>query len=463
MSGNFEPFDLAVIGGGISGLTCAHWAARQGRSVVLFEAASSAGGCITTVRSDSYIADGGPQSFLGTKNFTQLVKDAGLEPLLLPASPAAARPYLFVRGRLVPVPQSPQQALLSPLLSPAAKLRALAEPMVRRSEGGDESVAAFVRRRAGAAVLNAVVQPYVAGIFAGDPAKLSMHSAFPTVAAFEQQYGSVLRGVIASRRASHDREGSANGERPKRRVSYAFRGGNDVLPRTLAAQLGTGLYLNSPVMAMWQRGEWMELLVGGVSPGRVVAKSVVLATNASAAANLIDPLEGKAAEALRSVEYPTVVQIALAYPRNAIGVPLDGFGFLVPRTEGMKIMGCVWNSTMFPDRCPEDQVLLTVFLGGALDPSVSAQSDEELARLAHQDVTRVLKLRECAPRVVAGFRWHEAIPQYMIGHTERLSIISRYMHRLPKVKLCGSYLQGLSVSDCIASARAALDGAEVKS
>jgi protoporphyrinogen/coproporphyrinogen III oxidase len=358
--------------------------------------------------------------------------------------------------------------ILTPLLSPFAKLRALGEPFIPRNNASDESVADFVRRRAGTAVLETLVGPYVSGIFAGDPNQLSVRSAFPIMAKMEHEHGSIVRAALARMKQQRANAAAANvaadlqvrsGDqspgRPRRR-SFGFRGGNDVLPRALAQHLGTDVRLNAPVKAIWQRGEWMELLVGGNMDTRVVAKSVVIAAPAAAAAELLEPLELRAADALRSFEYPTVVQIAFAYPRTEIGVPLDGFGFLVPRTEGLRILGCVWNSAMFPDRCPENEVLVTVFLGGATDPSVAGQSDEELARQAHDELRGVLKIRDASPHIVAGFRWQEAIPQYNVGHAQKIKVISDCLARLPQVRLCGSYLRGPSVPDCIATSRATL-------
>ncbi|HXW52228.1 MAG TPA: protoporphyrinogen oxidase [Candidatus Acidoferrales bacterium] len=451
MSDAFEPVDLAVIGAGISGLACAFWVKQQGRSVIVFESSERAGGCIKSVQTDRYIADGGPQSYLSSELLARLINEAKLEGLAIPASSKAARPYLYVGGRLVAVPQSPQQALFSPFLSPMAKMRALVEPLVaRRADGEDESVAQFVRRRGGVGVLDRVVAPYVSGIFAGDPAELSMSASFPTVAELEQRHGSVLRGMMARRRA-------ASGQAAPRRRSFGFRGGNDVLVRGLAEHLATDVRLNSPVKALWQRGAWMEMLVGGKTDARVVAKEVVIAAPAEPAGQLLEDLEPKSAAALRSFIYPTVVQIVLAYPKDAIGVDLEGFGFLVPRSQGLRILGCVWNSVMFPDRCPEDEVLVTAFLGGATDSAVAAQSDEVLARQAHDDVRKALRIGDVAPQVVAGFRWQEAIPQYNIGHAGRLKLVREGLRRLPHVKLCGSYLKSPSVADCIATAALAAD------
>jgi protoporphyrinogen/coproporphyrinogen III oxidase len=357
---------------------------------------------------------------------------------------------------LVAVPQSPPQLIATPLLSPLEKLKLLREPFVRpRSASEDESVADFARRRAGSEVLERVVAPYVSGVFAGDPEKLSIQSAFPMLAALEREHGSLVRGAMAISRARNAARGSL-GETTRRR-SFGFRGGNDLLPLGVAERLGTDIRLNSPVKALWQRGAWMEMLVSGKTDTRVVAKSVILATPAMAAADLIEALEPAAADELRAIEYPAVAQVALAYPRNAIGVALDGFGFLTPRSSGLRILGCVWNSAMFADRCPESEVLVTAFLGGATDSSISSQTDEQLVRQTHEDLRRSLRINEdVAPHVVAGFRWQEAIPQYNIGHAERLKVISTCVKRLPQVRLCGSYLKGPSVGDCIATSEVAL-------
>jgi oxygen-dependent protoporphyrinogen oxidase len=325
-------------------------------------------------------------------------------------------------------------------------MRALAEPLVRRRvSDDDESVADFTRRRAGPAVLDRFVAPYVSGIFAGDPAQLSAGAAFPMLAALEREHGSLLRGMVARRRAAKDRPAA-------RRRTFGFRGGNDVLVRGLAEHLATDLRLNSQASAIWQRGAWMEMLVGGKTDARVIAKEIVIAIPALAAAQLLEALEPQSAQALRSFDYPAVAQIALAYPRKAVGVALDGFGFLASRDAGLRILGCVWNSAMFADRCPAEEALVTSFIGGATNRATASLSDEALARQAHEDVSKALHIRDASPQVVAGFRWQEAIPQYSIGHARRLSAIERGLQRLPHVRLCGSYLVSPSVPDCVATA-----------
>jgi oxygen-dependent protoporphyrinogen oxidase len=463
----FAPLDVAVVGGGISGLTCAFYLKQAGKDVTVFEAQDAVGGCIRSITAHECIADGGPQSFTLSPELARLIREAGVEGAVLAPPAGGLRPYLFVNGRLIAVPTSPAQMLTTPMLSARGKLRALADLVLpRHSPDGEETVAAFVRRRAGQEVLARIVTPYVGGIFAGDPEALSVEAAFPGLVELERKHGSIIRGVLASRRRGHapaqaGRAVEKNGaDRPgpgRRAGTFAFRGGNDLLPRALAERLGTAIRLGAKVEAMWQRGAWMELAVEasqGRERRRVVARRIVIATPAAQTAALLESLEPAAAQALRSIPSPPVVQVALAYPRDAAGVPLDGFGFLAARSEGVRILGCVWNSAMFADRSPADRVLLTAFLGGALDPAIMDDDDDEIVRTAHRDLKRVLKIRDVAPVVVGGFRWQEAIPQSTPGHAARLATIERCLRGLPQVRLCGNYLGNPSVAACVERAAA---------
>ncbi len=467
MSTSFAPLDVAVVGGGISGLTCAFHLKQAGKEVAVFEAQDAPGGCIRSIRAHECIADGGPQSFTLTPELERLIREAGVEGSVLAPPACGLRPYVFVRGRLIAVPSDPAEMLTTPLLSAHGKLRALADLVLpRRSAGGEETVAAFVRRRAGEEILERVVTPYVGGIFAGDPEALSVEAAFPRLVELERKHGSIIRGALGSRwrrqkpaRAgpSVEKEGGGHPGMGRRTPTVAFRGGNDLLPRALATRLGPAIRLGAKVRALWQRGEWMEAAVEasqGRERQRIVARHIVIATPAAQTAALVESLEPAAAEALRGIPSPPVVQVALAYPREAPGVPLDGFGFLAARTEGVRILGCVWNSAMFADRSPADRVLLTAFLGGALDPAIMDDDDDEIVRTAHRDLMRVLKIRDVAPVVVGGFRWQEAIPQSTRGHAARLATIERCLRGLPQVRLCGNYLGNPSVAACVERAAA---------
>ena len=442
MSRRFEDLDVIVVGGGISGLVCGLTLRRRGANVVVLDAGSDPGGCIRTLRSGGYVADGGPQSFLSSPPFVELVRELGLGTLLRKPAVARVKRYIYNARGLMALPSSPLGAMVWPGLSPKAKLRVFAEPFVPSRKNGEESVASFFTRRAGPEVVDAVVAPILSGICAGDPAQLSLRSVFPALARMEREYGSFIIGALANMRKSGWGRARA----------VAFGGGNDVLPRALAAGLGPALRKGVRVARVSLKGAGFA--VDCKESARFVAPRVVVATPAPVAADLIEYMEPDAAAALREIQYAPVTQIVLAYPAAAVGVALDGFGFLTTKDSGLRILGAVYNSALFPDRSPTDEVLVTAFVGGATDPASARQPDDALAKVAHEDLLRALKLSRLSPKVVAGFRWEEGLPQYTLGHEERVACVEGVLRRLPNLHLCGNYLRGASITDCIRQARA---------
>src|SRR5579863_3948627 len=451
MTTRFVPYDAVIVGAGISGLVCAHAVRRAGLRPFVLEAGDRVGGCISTVRRDGCIADGGPQTFAAAPSFMQLVSSLGLDRRLQRA--ADGTPWFYAHGRLAPAPSSPGALLASPLLSPLAKLRVLAEPLIgARATTADESVAAFAARRGGRAVVDALVRPMIAGIYAGDPLQTSAQSAIPGLVELERRYTSVIVGTMARMFARR------TGPRP-RRVPLDFAGGNDLLTEALAAGQEPDIALNARATEIVLRGANIEVVYasgGGGDDRSVVARHAVLATPAHETGRLLAVLEPEAAEVLANIAYAPMAQVALSYDRAAIGRPTRGFGFLNGERTGLRILGCAFNSTMFADRCPPDRALVTAFLGGMNDPDVAAMRDDELVGIVHRDLQRVLDVR-ATPSVVAGFRWDRAIPQYAVGHADRIRTISFGLVRLPQVSVIGNYLRGPSVSDCIAVATAKAD------
>lgn len=443
MSGAFEALDVAVVGGGISGLAAAHALRKAGRNVVVLEASSSFGGCIGSVRTSPYLADRGPQSFAATTALLDLVEDLGLTSAIVGAQGTASKRYIYRHGGLNAVPKSPGQFISTPLLSTGAKWRLMAEPFVhRRSDAAEESVASFVERRAGPEILDAVVAPVMSGIYAGDPSQLSARSTVPALVRFEQEYGSVMRGLLAARRT-----GATDARRP--RTPIGFTGGNATLIDTLLNSLEGRAYAKARVTRIGQRGAGFALECQGLPEQKIEAARVVIATPAAAAADLLEPLEPSVAADLRAIQYPPIAQVVLAYPRASVRVPLDGFGFLACRGEGVRILGAVWNSAIFPGRCPEGEVLVTAFIGGATDAAVADLTDDELTRMAHGDISRIMRISDARPKVVAGFRWNDGIPQYTLGHGSRLERIAAAAARIPGLSLIGNYFHGASVGDCV--------------
>jgi protoporphyrinogen/coproporphyrinogen III oxidase len=296
-----------------------------------------------------------------------------------------------------------------------------------------------------------LVGPIVSGIYAGDPEKLSVRSTMPSLVQFERTSGSVVRGFLGRKR-----DGAIDVSRSRSGVC-GFAGGNQTFVDALSSELAGSGYRGAHVTRIRQRGAGFALECEGLPEKTIEAARVIIATPAAAAAELIAPLEPGAAEDLRTIEHPPIAQVALAYPRSSVGVPLDGFGFLACRNEGVRILGAVWNSVMFHDRCPENELLVTAFLGGVTDPSIADCSDEDVARIAHRDLARVMKITEARPRVVAGFRWANAIPQYALGHEERIARIAATVERIPGLTLTGNYFRGAGVVERIRQAYAAAD------
>jgi oxygen-dependent protoporphyrinogen oxidase len=427
-----------VVGAGISGLTAAFRLKRTGRRVAVLEAAARVGGAIETVSEEGWRFEMGPNTVLATDESTdELIRDAGLEGEKIVAAPSARRRYLYQAGRLVPLPGGPGGFLTTPLFPLSAKLRVLREPWIGSPpEGVEETIAQFVRRRLGAAFLDNAVGPFVSGVYAGDPERLSARWAMPKIHALEQQHGSLLRGAIARRK------GPAHG-----RTIISFRDGLETLPRKLAREIGD---VRTNVAA--QRIVRME---GGfrvdTAAGPVEASRVVLAVPADVAARLLEEATSGASRILAEIPYAAVAAVSLGWYREDVGHPLDGFGFLAPRQEGLRVLGCLFPSEIFPGRAPAGHVGLAAFGGGRTDPEFASWDDERIAATVLGELRGPLSLRgEPAFRLVR--RWPRAIPQYEVGHGRFVERAREIERSLPGLHLGGNFLAGVSVPDCIRNA-----------
>jgi protoporphyrinogen/coproporphyrinogen III oxidase len=437
---------VLVIGAGISGLACAFRLRQLGLAPLVIEQSGRAGGLIASAERDGFLFESGPQSFLLTPRLEELVAALGLDTELVLADPRAPR-YIFRRGRLERVPMSPPELLSSSLLSARTKLHLLAEPFRRsRPPEEDESIAAFVRRKFGADLLERLVGPFVSGVYAGDPEKLSLASSFPDVHRWEKQYGSVLRGAMKSRR---EKSASRRAGPPRRRGLCTFREGNRALPRGLAAALGDSLSFGARAAALRSGAAGFELaLVRDDRKEAAEAQAVVLAVPPDAAGEILAGLSPRFGELLGRVEYAAVAVVCGGYRREQIAAPIEGFGFLVPRSEGLRVLGTVWNSSLFPGRAPADMAAMASFLGGATDPTLFELSDEEIAAQAEKELAGVLRISG-APAVRMIWRHRRALPQYSLGHGKLLSEVRAELARFPGLFLTGNYLEGPSVGSCI--------------
>lgn len=432
---------IAIIGAGIVGLTTA-WKLRQaGHEVTVLEYTHQPGGAIQTTRHQGFTAERGPNSMLlNSPDVRAFIHEAGLGNDLIEANTAAKKRFVLKDGVPTPLPMSPGGFLRTSLFSPRAKLRLLREPFIRPAPAdAHETMAAITRRRLGSEFLDYAVGPFVSGVFAGDPARLVARWAFPKLWRLEQEHHSFIRGAIAKSRQRR----KLAGPQPQGTL-VSFRGGLQTFPQKLAADLGPSLWYGvtvrslNPVAEGWQ----IRWEVGGEAR-HANFDDIVLTPPAWALPHL--PLPGDMDLApLLAVPHPPVTIVSLGYPREAVAHPLDGFGMLIPKVENRRILGAIFASTLFPDRAPDDHVLLNVFVGGRLAPDEANLPDDQLLPMVQEELREILGATG-APAWSQVTRWPQAIPQYEGGHGAVLAHCAALEERWRGLHFAGNYRHGISV------------------
>lgn len=456
------PRRAIVIGGGISGLAAAHRLVEldQSLDVTLFEASGQLGGVLQTERRDGYLIERSADNFITNVPWgIDLCRRVGLGDALLPTNAAQRRAFVVHRGRPQAVPEgfmlmAPRQlgsVLTTPILSPWGKLRLAAELLVpARRDEADESLASFARRRLGREAFERLVQPLVSGIYTADPEKLSLRAALPRFYEMERRHGSLIRA------ARHEPEPS-NGGRAASGARYGLfaapRDGMGSLVDAIARRLPKGaVRLNSPVESLARRDDGRWSVTAAASDGGKTevheADAVIVALPAPLAARLVERLDAELSSQLAGIAYAGCVIVVTAYAREQFARPLEGFGFVVPECERRSILACSYSSEKFPGRAPEGQVLLRVFLGGACHPEMEALSDDELRSIVARELRELLGVR-AAPHFAEVYRWSGAMPQYHVGHLDRVAAIERRLEHLPGLRLCGNAYAGVGVPQCI--------------
>jgi len=431
--------EVAVVGAGAAGLAAALELRARGADVALLEAGDAPGGVMRSERAQGFLFERGPNAFQVKPAALAFLRRHGLEGALVPAAPEARLRSLLRDGRLVPVPTGIAAALTTPLLSPRGKLRALAEPFVRRGDPTGESVAGFVSRRLGEETLERLVAPFLVGVYAGDETRLGAEAVFPPLVAFERARGSIVRGALAAALVRARPRGL--------RGSWSTAEGLGGLARALAVGLGERLVLRTRVAALARDGAGFRL---ELERGALRARALVLALPAYGAAELLRPLDADLADGLASIEYAPLVSMPVAADPAAAREPIRGFGFLVPRSEGLELLGALFMSRVFPGRAPAGRELVHCMIGGARWPgAVDAPDDLLLARVT-RGLEAALGLQE-APAPVAIIRWPRAVPQPGPEHPRLVARLRDLASRTGPLQLAGSYLSGVSVADTLAS------------
>ena len=436
---------VAVLGGGVTGLTAAWHLRRAGIASIVFEASDRCGGAVETVREGGWLREAGPNSVLeGPTEASDLIDALGLGSRRLYAAEVAKHRYVLKRGRLEPMPASPGQFLSTRLFSLRAKLALAGEVLRPRGRStGDETVADFTVRRLGREFLDYAVDPFVGGVYAGDPAKLSVRHAFPKLFALERDHGSLIRGAIRLRNASGG---------PRGRI-LSFPEGLEELPRALAGQLGDSLRLGSRVLAL-ERGElgWRVAFECAGETRQEAFSAVICALPADGLARLrLDGFASSGAfSALSEIEHPPVASVFTGFRREDVTHALDGFGVLVPSAEGRNILGTLFSSALFPGRAPAGHVALTTFVGGTRQPALACLDDDALTRLVLAELTSLLGVR-AAPVFVRIRRHARAIPQYAVGFGRYQAIYADAEASAPGLYIGGNCRDGISLAACLVS------------
>jgi protoporphyrinogen/coproporphyrinogen III oxidase len=442
--------DSIIIGAGVSGLVAAHRLKKMGRDLLLVESGDRVGGVIQSREVEDFLIERGPNSLRGSHEFLDLVEELNLTGELITADPRAPA-YVYAGGELHAVPMSPPALVKTKLISNTAKLRLLREPFVKaRRGGGEESVASFVRRRLGDEILERLVEPFLSGVYAGDPEELSLQACFPKLAEFEAEAGGILRGALCAAKQSR-KEAS----KPKRSLRpyrlCSFRHGLSALPEALAKSVGDSLLTRARIIDISSRGGFEIKIEHRGEIKTVNSSTLVVSTPAYVAGRLLGGVAREVAALVADIPYVSIASVPLAYRAEQIARKLDGFGFLAPRGEGLRTLGSIWNSFLFAGRAPEGWVCLTNFIGGATDAEAVKLGDEELISIVHRDLSKVLAVSG-EPRRLPIMRYERAIPQYTLGHAARVERIESLLHDIPGLWIAGNYLRGISLGDCIKQA-----------
>jgi len=451
---------IAIVGGGISGLAAAfalEERRRDGESLdyAVYESGPRFGGVLATEQVGGCLVEAGPDSFLTEKPWAaDLCRRLGIEDQLIGSNDRHRKTYILVKGKLTPLPDGlmfmvPTRlapALLSTLFSPATKFRMIREwRFAPRGSRSDESVAALVERHYGAEMVERLADPLLSGVYGGEAAQLSVRAVLPRFLEMESKYGSLGRGMLAAHK-------NKNAAQPAPPIFTSLKGGMQQLVEALVEGLPDGiLRANSPVQAVQKQGRGWVVSAGYASDE---FDSVIVATSATAAVPLFEITCAALAFELKAIPYSSSMTVALGFDQDVRAALPPGFGFLVPHSEGKRLLAATFVHNKFPHRAPEDRALIRCFLGGTRDEQVLQIADDEILNIVREELRQILGLN-AEPLFTRIYRWKGAMAQYVVGHLERLQRIDDLLKQWPGLVLAGNAYRGIGVPDCVRSGEAA--------
>jgi len=451
---------IIIIGGGIAGLATAYRIQRkisEGADLecVLLEGSDRFGGKISTEKSDGFVIERGPDSFISQKPAAiQLCKQLGLEDRLTGTNPNSPNTFVYTGGKLMTMPDGlslmiPTKFLpfaLTPLFSLPGKIRMALDLLIPRKEGdSDESLASFVRRRMGEEALSKMAEPMLAGIYASDPEKMSIGSTFPMFVETERKYRSLIIGMLARKKAML----MNSSKHPTTSYSLFMTlkdGLGEMVDAVIKKSPNVQFKSGAKVAALEKKEDgWHAKLEDG---WEYQADAIILATPAAITSKILYSIAPDSAELLNRIHYVTTATVTLGYKKEGFSHSLDGFGFVVPKAEGCSILACTWTSSKFPHRAPEGHVMLRCYLGGAIQEEIAEKDSETLEKLVRDDLQKIMGIKE-TPVFCKVFQNHKSNVQYHVNHSERIDAIMENLKNFPGLFLTGSAYHGIGIPDCI--------------
>lgn len=443
---------VTILGAGISGLATAHWLEKDGYDVTILEQNSEAGGAMQTKVVDDFLIDFGPNSGLETTpKIREIVNEIGLANEMIYANEEGNIRYILKNNKLLALPTSPIKFLRTKLFSVQAKLRILKEPFIGKSQDGYyQSIAEFVERRLGKEFLDNAIDPFVSGVFAGDPTKLSVKSAFPKLYRLEEVYGGLIKGMF---KGAKERKRS-NEESKQSAKMFSFKYGMQSFPKAIAKNIKGRIFYNCIIENIVKNNNKVivELEQNGIK-GKITSDALISTIPSHRLVKISHMFDSELTKHLNEIYYPPVLVLFLGYEIKSITQKLDGFGFLIPSKENKKFLGAIWSSTIFKNRAPKDKAAFTIFVGGARNPEFKVSDVDEKITEVLKEFHEIMGIKT-QPILLQWKFWNKAIPQYNLGYVEHENYFDQFEKNNPGIFLSGNFRGGISVGDCIKSSYA---------